>query len=124
MIRLSLLFNHEDVSLHRERINLARSRMATAEDEMRFLTFIDAMPLDIRARLLPSWRKQIIAFTFRKDGSDSSSTDVGGGGVVQKLLKEQLEELEIDYVRLLKKGILLREMEFQTDHFNWRAARI
>ena len=37
VIRLSLLFNHEDPAKHAARINLAKSRMRTAEDETRFL---------------------------------------------------------------------------------------
>lgn len=51
VIRLSLLFNHEDPVRHAARIELAKTRMRTAEDETRFLNFIDAMPLDAKAKL-------------------------------------------------------------------------
>lgn len=96
--------------------------MRTAEDETRFLTFIDAMPLDAKSKLLPDWRKEIVNFTFRRVQSapEQKEEDVE----VAKLLKDLLSELEIDYIRQIKKGILLREMQYNTDAFAWRDARI
>lgn len=108
VIRLSLLFNHEDPVKHAARIELAKSRMRTAEDEMRFMQFIDGMPLDTNAKLLPQWRKEIVNFVLRRapNASEQRIADLEAG----KLLKELLEKLEVEYIRYIKKGILLREM--------------
>lgn len=97
MIRLSLLFNHEDPVRHAARIELAKSRMRTAEDEMRFLKFIDALPLDAKAKLQPQWRREILNYTLRRPPSAAEfklSEEEAG-----KQLKDLLGELEIDYIR-------------------------
>lgn len=122
VIRLSLLFNHEDPVKHMARIDLAKSRMRTAEDETRFLQFIDGMPLDASAKLLPNWRKEIVNFTYRR--APNAPEERIGDFDEAKLVKDLLNELEIDYIRQIKKGILLREMQYNSDVYAWRDARI
>ncbi|EAS04067.1 axonemal dynein heavy chain (macronuclear) [Tetrahymena thermophila SB210] len=122
VIRLSILFNHEDPQKYYERLELAKSRMQTAEDETRFLNFIDKMPLDQKTKLLPQWRREIVNLTFRrnKDIPEQKIIDVQ----LNKMMKELISELEIDYIRQIKKGILLREMQYNSNTFQWQEARI
>lgn len=62
--RLSLIFNKEDPIKFRQRIEEAKQRQYTAEDEMRFYTYVDNLPVDI-GNLDPEVNALFTLFTIR-----------------------------------------------------------
>ncbi len=60
VIRLSLLFRDEDEEKFKERVEIAKMRQATANDEMRFLKLVESLPDDLFAKLPNAVREAIL----------------------------------------------------------------
>jgi hypothetical protein len=102
--RLSLLFYAEDPELFKQRVNLCKTRMKNVEAELRFTDLVDSIPTDavssLSAERCESFRKKC---TTDYDNFDPS--------LVYKNFMHLMRVVKEEYVRQMKKCIVLKEME-------------
>lgn len=101
--RLSLLFFDEDPDLFRERVNQCKERQATVEAELRFTNHVDSIPSDQVSVLSKERRYNFLSKCVRE--SDKFDPDK-----VYNTFKHLMRVVEEEYVRQMKKCIVLREM--------------
>lgn len=101
--RLSLLFFDEDPELFRERVNQCKERQSIVEAELRFTNHVDSIPADQVSVLSKDRRYYILSKSVRE--SDKFDPDK-----VYNTFKHLLRVVEEEYVRQMKKCIVLKEM--------------
>ncbi|EGR32288.1 hypothetical protein IMG5_089580 [Ichthyophthirius multifiliis] len=119
VIRLSILFNEENKEKYFERINLAKERKKQIRDDKRFLEYLDGIQENIQIQ--DKWKKEILNLVFKK-GVDFKEEIKEIKNV--SLLPELLREVEKEYVRFIKKGIVLREIQDPQNLQKWKDAKI
>lgn len=102
--RLSLLFFNEDPDKFKERVNQCKERQEIVEAELRFTNLVDSVPTDQVSTLSKEHR----FFFLSKSVRDSDKFDPDKIYVTFKNLLRVVEE---EYIRQMKKCVILREME-------------
>lgn len=102
--RLSLLFFDEDPELFRKRVNQCKERQAIVEAELRFTDLIDHISSDQVSVLSKERRYNFLSKCVRE--SDKFDPDR-----VYATFKHLMRVVEEEYVRQMKKCIVLKEMQ-------------
>lgn len=102
--RLSLLFFNEDPDKFKERVNQCKRRKEVVEAELRFTDLVDSVPTDQVSTLSKEHR----FFFLSKSVRDSDKFDPDKIYVTFKNLLRVVEE---EYIRQMKKCVVLKEME-------------
>ena len=101
--RLSLLFFDEDPELFRKRVNQCKERQAVVEAEMRFTNLIDQIPSDQVSVLSKERRYNFLSKCVRESDKFDPTK-------VYPTFKHLMRVVEEEYVRQMKKCIILKEM--------------
>ncbi len=107
--RLSLLFLAEDPNLFKSRVNQCKSMQAVVESELRFTNMVDAVPSEQVSTLSKDRRRSILSKCVRE--SDKLDPDK-----VHAIFKHLMRVIEEEYVRQMKKCVILREMQEPSMH--------
>jgi len=107
--RLSLLFFDENPDLFRERVNLCKERQAIVEAELRFTNLVDSIPADKVSVLSKERRFNFLSKCVRE--SDKFDPDK-----VHAAFRYLMRIVEEEYVRQMKKCIVLKEMQEPRNH--------
>jgi len=107
--RLSLLFFDENPDLFRERVNLCKERQAIVEAELRFTNLVDSIPSDKVSVLSMERRYNYLKKCVR----ERDKFDPDKAHATFKYLMRVVEE---EYVRQMKKCIILKEMQDPANH--------
>lgn len=110
--RLSLLFYAEDPELFRERVEMCKMRQKHVEQELRFTDLVDSIPPDA-VSILSKERREMFSskswsFIYSKFNSKSSGFDPDK---VSDQLKKLNQVVMEEYIRQMKKCIVLKEMQ-------------
>jgi hypothetical protein len=107
--RLSLLFFDEDPEHFRQRVNMCKERQAIVEAELRFTDLIDSISADKVSVLSKERRYNFLSKCVRE--SDKFDPDK-----VYATFKHLMRVVEEEYVRQMKKCIVLKEMQDPAMH--------
>lgn len=102
--RLSLLFFDEDPDAFKLRVNQCKDRQSTVEAELRFTNLVDQVPADAVSTLSKERRFYFLGKSVRE-------TDKLDPDKIYSTFKNLLEVVENEYVRQMKKCVILKEME-------------
>ncbi|CAK93776.1 unnamed protein product (macronuclear) [Paramecium tetraurelia] len=150
--RLSLLFFAEDPIKFEQRVELCKQRQRNADDEYRFLKYIDSLPDSMTSILSTEMQKKIDEFTYfrelpyltKEDPSktapgfpqiqtlkDESKTMITDPEIKRKQLqnldilkKDLVKQVEKEYIMLMKKCSILKDMEINKNDIKWIQLRI
>jgi dynein heavy chain len=115
--RLSLLFFDEDPEKFRQRVNMCKERQAIVEAELRFTDLIDSISADKVSVLSKERRYNFLSKCVRE--SDKFDPDK-----VYATFKHLMRVVEEEYVRQMKKCIVLKEMQDPTMHAKFQRLKI
>ncbi len=115
--RLSLLFFDENPDLFRERVNQCKERQAVVEAELRFTNLVDSIPSDKVSVLSKERRFNFLSKCVRE--SDKLDPDR-----VFATFKHLMRVVEEEYVRQMKKCIILKEMQEPANHQKFLSLKI
>lgn len=110
--RLSLLFYAEDPELFRERVELCKLRLKHVDQELRFTDLVDSIPPDA-VSILSKERREMFSsksWTFIYNKFNQKSTGFDPDKVSDSLKKLNQVVME-EYIRQMKKCIVLKEMQ-------------
>lgn len=102
--RLSLLFFDEDPDKFKERVNLCKHRQEIVQAELRFTNLVDTVPTDSVSTLSKERRFYFLSKSVRE--SDKFDPDK-----IYTTFKHLLRVVEEEYIRQMKKCVILKEME-------------
>jgi hypothetical protein len=105
--RLSLLFFDEDPELFKERVNQCKKMQQVVEAELRFTNLVDSISSDQVSVLSKERRYKFLSKCVRE--SDKFDPDK-----VYATFKHLMRVTEEEYVRQMKKCIVLKEMQDPT----------
>ncbi|KAL4494234.1 hypothetical protein ABPG73_018753, partial [Tetrahymena malaccensis] len=122
VVRLSLMFNEEDQTKFKERVDLSKSRQVNAEDAIRFDKYVNKVADDLIQPLSAEWRKQIFNFVTKrpKHSQDEKVDEIYRSKYVQELF----EDAERQYIFFIKKCYVLKEMADPKNEQKWQKYRI
>lgn len=106
--RLSLLFFDEDPDKFKERVNQCKHRQEIVEAELRFTNLVDSVPTDSVSTLSKERRFYFLSKSVRE--SDKFDPDK-----IYSTFKHLLRVVEEEYIRQMKKCVILKEMEDPTN---------
>jgi len=115
--RLSLQFNEEDPQKFKKRLDLAKERQLTAEDELRFYKYVDSQPDSSVSLLEPEEKKKIQSKLFTKKGKDEKTYNL-------KSLEGLMEEVEKLWKLHMKKFNIISDMKDPQTHYKYNTLRI
>jgi len=115
--RLSLLFLAEDPELFRKRVTHCKDMQAVVEAELRFTNFVDQVPADQVSVLQRERRLNFLGRCVRE-------TDKFDPDKVHAIFKHLMRVVEEEYVRQMKKCVVLREMQDPATHSKFQAMKI
>lgn len=102
--RLSLLFFDEDPDKFKERVNQCKQRQEIVEAELRFTNLVDSVPTDSVSTLSKERRFYFLSKSVRE--RDKFDPDK-----IYSTFKHLLRVVEEEYIRQMKKCVILKEME-------------
>lgn len=102
--RLSLLFFNEDPDKFKERVNQCKQRQEIVEAELRFTDLVDSVPTDAVSTLSKEHRFYFLKKSVR-------DTDKFDPEKIYDTFKGLLRVVEEEYIRQMKKCVILKEME-------------
>lgn len=102
--RLSLLFFDEDADKFKDRVNACKQRQMEVENELRFTNLVDSVPHDSVSCLSKERRFYFLNKSVRE--CDKFNPDQ-----IYKTFKHLLRVVEEEYIRQMKKCVVLKEME-------------
>jgi hypothetical protein len=102
--RLSLLFFNEDPDQFKERVNQCKSRQEVVEAELRFTNLVDSVPTDSVSTLSKERRFYFLHKSVRPSDKFDPTKIYG-------TFKSLLRVVEEEYIRQMKKCVILKEME-------------
>ena len=109
--RLSLLFYAEDPELFKERVELCKLRQKHVEQELRFTDLVDSIPSDAVSTLSKERREMFSTrawnFIYNKFNQQATGFDADK---VSDQLKKLNKVVEEEYIRQMKKCIVIKEM--------------
>jgi hypothetical protein len=115
--RLSLLFFAEDPELFKDRVNLCKYRQKQVEAELRFTDLVDSIPSDavstLSAERCESFRKKCITDYDNYEPS-----------LVYKNFLHLMRVVKEEYIRQMKKCIVLQEMADPGNHERFMKKRV
>jgi len=114
--RLSLQFNDEDPQKFKLRLDLAKERQLTAEDEMRFYKYVDSQSDTNISLLQPEEKKKIQNKLFTKKGNEKMYN--------LKSLESLMDEVEKLFKLHMKKFNIISEMKDPQTHYKYNTLRI
>jgi hypothetical protein len=117
--RLSLLFDTEDRIKFKERVLLCKHYQKRAEDEIRFQNYAEAIPDEGVSTLSPEWQRQIQMKVLDKRRAKEEDYN---WGLTQ--FKKAIRTAEAEYLREMKKCIVLRQMQDPNHQEKFRNKRI
>jgi len=106
--RLSLLFFNEDPEKFKERVNACKSRQEIVEAELRFTNLVDSVPTDSVSTLSKERRFYFLHKSVRP-------SDKFDPAKIYPTFKALLRVVEEEYIRQMKKCVVLKEMEDTTN---------
>jgi hypothetical protein len=115
--RLSLLYFDEDPEQFRQRVNQCKERQAVVEAELRFTNYVDSIAADKVSVLSKERRYNFLSKCVRE--SDKFDPDK-----VYNTFKHLMRVVEEEYVRQMKKCIVLKEMQDTTTHDKFKKLKI
>jgi len=115
--RLSLLFFDEDPDKFKERVNQCKQRQEIVEAELRFTNCIDSVPTDAVSTLSKERRVYFLSKSVRE--SDKFDPDK-----IYSTFKHLLRVVEEEYIRQMKKCVILKEMEDPSSHPKFNRMKI
>jgi len=115
--RLSLQFNDEDPEKFKRRVDLAKERQFTAEDELRFYKYVDSQSDSNVSLLQPEEKKKIQNKLFTKKGKDEKMYNL-------KSLESLMDEVEKLFKLHMKKFNIISEMKDPQTHYKFNTLRI
>lgn len=119
--RLSLLFDKEDKTKFKERVQLCKYYQKRAEDEIRFQNYAESIPDEKVSSLNLEWEKAIQLKVVDKRKMKEEDYNIGLAA-----FKRTIRTVEAEYLREMKKCIVLREMMDQkmTEKFGNRRIKL
>jgi len=102
--RLSLLFFNEDPEKFKERVNQCKLRQEIVEAELRFTNLVDSVPTDSVSTLSKERRFYFLHKSVRP-------SDKFDPAKIYPTFKNLLRVVEEEYIRQMKKCVILKEME-------------
>lgn len=149
--RLSVMFLWEDQFKFRERVELSKQRQRNADDESRYLLYIDkqhekvasSLSVDLKKRILEFSNKRPLPYKYKKEDQKAApgfpQSPTKSQPLVQyappeqskqensnivKLQTDLLAQIERDYTLQMKKCFVVRDMEFNKHDPKWVKLRI
>jgi len=117
--RLSLLFDLEDKMKFKDRVLLCKHYQKRAEDEIRFQNYAESIGDERVSILSPEWERAIQNKVLDKKRMREEEYN---WGLVQ--FKKAIRTAEAEYLREMKKCIVLREMMDEKNHEKFKNKRI
>ena len=115
--RLSLLFFNEDPEKFKERVNQCKSRQEIVEAELRFTNLVDSVPTDSVSTLSKERRFYFLHKSVRpSDKFDPTK--------IYPTFKSLLRVVEEEYIRQMKKCVVLKEMEDTSNYDKFARMKI
>ena len=115
--RLSLLFFDEDPDKFKERVNQCKHRQEIVEAELRFTNLVDAVPTDSVSTLSKARRFYFLSKSVRQ-------TDKFDPDKIYSTFKNLLRVVEEEYIRQMKKCVILKEMEDPQNYSKFERMKI
>lgn len=115
--RLSLLFFDEDPDKFKERVNQCKQRQEIVEAELRFTNIVDSVPTDSVSTLSKERRFYFLSKSVRE--SDKFDPDK-----IYATFKNLLRVVEEEYIRQMKKCVILKEMEDPANYAKFQRLKI
>lgn len=115
--RLSLLFFDEDPDKFKDRVNQCKLRQEIVEAEIRFTNIVDQVPSHSVSTLSKERRLYFLSKSVRE--SDKFDPDK-----VYSTFKGLLRVVEEEYIRQMKKCVILKEMENPLNHVKFNRMKI
>jgi len=115
--RLSLLFFDEDPDKFKERVNQCKHRQEIVEAELRFTNLVDSVPTDSVSTLSKERRFYFLSKSVRE--SDKFDPDK-----IYGTFKHLLRVVEEEYIRQMKKCVILKEMEDTSNYDKFKRMKI
>lgn len=115
--RLSLLFFDEDPEQFRQRVSECKDRQAVVEAELRFTNHVDSIPSDQVSVLSKERRYNFLSKCVKE--RDQLDPDK-----VFSSFKYLLRVVEEEYVRQMKKCIVLKQMQDSNNHQKFQKLKI
>jgi dynein heavy chain len=114
--RLSLLFYAEDPERFKERVELCKLRQKHVEQELRFTDLVDSIPADAVSTLSKERREMFSsrAWNFIYNKFNQQATGFDPEKVSDQLKKLNQVVME-EYIRQMKKCIVIKEMQDPTN---------
>jgi len=119
--RLSLLFDKEDKTKFKERVQLCKYYQKRAEDEIRFQNYAENITDDKVSHLNPEWEKAIQSKVLNKKSMKEEEYNNG-----LFAFKKVIRTVEAEYLRQMKRCIVMREMmdKEMTDKFQSKRIKL
>ena len=115
--RLSLRFKIEDPVRFQERVEITKKRQRNAEDELRFIKYINSIQDSFSNPMPKNIKQKIIKFANIKKHEALSAA-------IQLLSTELMQQVEKEYVMFMKKCYVLKKMEDPANDQEWSRLRI
>lgn len=115
--RLSLLFFDEDPDKFKERVNQCKQRQEIVEAELRLTNLVDSVPSDAVSTLSKEKRYYFSYKSIRQN--DRFDPDK-----IQSTFKHLVRVVEEEYVRQMKKCVILKEMEDPANFMKFQRMKI
>jgi len=115
--RLSLLMFNEDPDKFKERVNACKQRKEIVEAELRFTNIVDSVPTDSVSTLSKERRFYFLHKSVRP-------SDKFDPGKIYPTFKGLLRVVEEEYIRQMKKCVILKEMEDTSNHSKFERMKI
>lgn len=115
--RLSLLFYAEDPELFKERVSLCKMHQNNVEAELRFTNYVDSIPSDAVSGLTRDRRENFLAKCMRENDKYDADTVYHTYTLLMRVVQEE-------FVRQMKKCIVLKEMSDPSNHHKFAKLKI
>jgi len=115
--RLSLLFHDENPDRFRYRLELAKQRQFVAEDELRFLKYVESLPNDQAPELSEATKKAIINKVVRRRKKDDEEYNPNS-------IANHIDEVARLYKLHTKKFNVIMDMKNPETHEKYKSLRI
>jgi hypothetical protein len=115
--RLSLLFFDEDPDKFKDRVNQCKHRQQIVEAELKFTNIVDSVPTSSVSTLSKERRFYFLSKSVRE--SDKFDPDK-----IYATFKHLLRVVEEEYIRQMKKCVILKEMEDPSNYSRFKRLKI
>lgn len=115
--RLSLLFYDEDPNVFRQRVNECKQRQRNVEAELRFTSYVDSLPTESVSTLSKQRRDAFMNKLLTQNHKFSPE-------LVYKQFTELMRVVQEEYIRQMKKCVVLKQMQDPATHAGFTKNKI